>query len=107
MSSDRLTIILLEMYQYIHYGYNIPMELMFEMHDIYCTTCGSCGKLECCPPSTCKFGLNYIKSLNDKIEQLKSENKSTRKALEVYIKKAGWQTNEDIINQEIEFYGKN
>lgn len=77
------------------------------MHDIYCTTCGSCGKLECCPPSTCKFGLNYIKSLNDKIEQLKSENKSTRKALSAYIQKAGWQVNEEIINQEIEFYGKN
>lgn len=106
MSSDRLKIILLEMYQYIHYGYNIPMELMLEMHNIYCSTCGSCGKLECCPPTTCKFGLNYINHLNEQIENLKKENKFTRKALEAYIKKDGWPTNESTIDREIEFYGK-
>lgn len=77
------------------------------MHEIYCSTCGSCGELDCCPPNKCKFGLKYIEYLNNKISKLEKENLSTRKALNAYIKKAGWNTSDDIINQEIEFYGKN
>ena len=71
-----------------------------------CDTCKSCGNIECCEPTTCKFGLKYIQSLNEKISKLEKENLVTRKTLESYIKKAGWNTSEDIINQEIQFYGK-
>lgn len=106
MREDRLKTIISEMSEYIYNGYIFPVELLKETHDIYCSTCGSCGKLDCCPPNKCKFGLKYIEHLNEKISKLEKENLATRKALDVYIKKAGWQTNEDIINQEIKFYGK-
>jgi intergrase/recombinase len=106
MKQDRLKTIISEISEYVYNGYVFPVELLKEMHEIYCSTCGSCGKLECCPPNKCKFGLDYISNLNKQIEDLKKENKATRKALDAYIKKAGWKTNEDIINQEIEFYGK-
>jgi hypothetical protein len=106
MKQDRLKIILSEISEYIYNGYIFPVELLKEMHDIYCSTCGSCGELDCCPPNKCKFGLKYIASLNQQIEDLKKENAATRKALDIYIKKAGWSTNEEIINQEINFYGK-
>ena len=66
----------------------------------YCPTCGSCGEEGCCPPTRCKFGLSYI-------DNLRKEISSTRKTLAVYIKKTGFNPTEDIINQEIEFYGKN
>jgi hypothetical protein len=71
-----------------------------------CNTCKSCGNIECCGPSRCKFGLKYIENLNQKILKLEKENLATRKTLEMYIKKSGWATNEDIINQEIKFYGE-
>lgn len=106
MKQDRLKTIISEISEYVYNGYVFPVELLVEMHQIYCSTCGSCGKLDCCPPNRCKFGLNYIAFLNQQIEDLKKENLATRKALESYIKKAGWNTNEDIINQEIKFYGK-
>jgi len=107
MKQERLKIIISEMNEYVYNVYVFPVELLIEMHEIYCSTCGSCGKLDCCPPNKCKFGLNYIAFLNQQIEDLKKENIATRKALESYIKKAGWNTNEDILNQEIKFYGKN
>ena len=66
----------------------------------YCPTCGSCGKKDCCPPTRCKFGVSYI-------DNLRREIWSTRKALAAYIKMSGFNPTEDIINQEIEFYGKN
>jgi hypothetical protein len=106
MYHEKLKIILSKMSEYIYNGYNIPVELMQEMHEIYCSTCGSCGKPDCCPPNKCKFGLNYIQNLNKQIEDLKKENLATRKALSEYIKKAGWKPDEKIINQEIDFYGR-
>lgn len=67
-------------------------------HEFYCSTCGSCGEPGCCPPTRCKFGLSYIKGLNEEIA-------ATRKALAAYIKKAGYEPTEEVINQEIDFYG--
>lgn len=107
MYHEKLKIILSKMSEYIYNGYNIPMELMQEMHEIYCSTCGSCGKLDCCPPNKCKFGLNYIQNLNNQIEELKKENIATRKALGFYIKSAGFNVTDDIINKEVKYYGKN
>jgi hypothetical protein len=106
MKQDRLKTIISEMSEYIYNGYIFPVELLKEMHDIYCSTCGSCGELDCCPPNKCKFGLNYISHLNKKIEDLNNENLATRKALGVYIKKAGYNVTEDIIDKEVEYYGK-
>ena len=105
MSQERLKIILSIMSEYVYHGFIFPMEIMKEMHQIYCSTCGSCGELDCCPPNKCKFGLSYIQNLNNQIEDLKKENIATRKALESYIKNSGWSITEEIINQEIQFYG--
>lgn len=105
MNQDRLKIIISEINEYIYNGYIFPVELLKEMHEMYCSTCGSCGKLDCCPPNKCKFGLNYIESLNKQIEDLKKENIATRKALESYIKKDGWSATKEIVDQEIKFYG--
>ena len=65
----------------------------------YCKTCGSCGE-DCCPPSTCKYGVSYI---ND----LRKELACTRKALSAYIQMMGYKVTEDVIDQEIDFYGRN
>jgi hypothetical protein len=73
MKQDRLKTIISEISEYVYNGYVFPVELLVEMHEIYCSTCGSCGKLDCCPPNRCKFGLNYIASLNQQIEDLKKE----------------------------------
>ena len=99
MKQDRLKTIISEMSEYIYNGYVFPVELLVEMHEIYCSTCGSCGKLECCPPNKCKFGVNYI-------DNLRKELSSTRKALGTYIGMRGYNVTEEVINQEIEFYGK-
>ena len=107
MSQERLKIILATMSEYVYHGFIFPMEIMKEMHQIYCSTCGSCGELDCCPPNKCRFGLKYIYELNTKIEELKKENIATRKTLGVYIKNAGFNVTEDIINKEVEHYGKN
>ena len=107
MNQERLKIILAIMSEYVYNGFIFPSEIMKEMHQIYCSTCGSCGELDCCPPNKCKFGLNYISHLNQKIDDLKKENLATRKALGVYIKKAGYSVNDDIIDKEVEYYGKN
>jgi hypothetical protein len=64
----------------------------------YCPTCGSCGKNECCPPSRCKFGINYI-------QNMQKELLATRKTLAVYIEMQGYKATEEIINQEINFHG--
>ena len=71
----------------------------------YCPTCGSCGKVECCPPMRCKFGLSYIDGLNKEIQTLKLELEKTRKALAQYIKKAGFEPTEQTIDNEVKFYG--
>ena len=67
--------------------------------DDYCPTCGSCGENECCPPSRCKFGVSYINELREEIV-------ATRKALGAYIQMMGFQVTEEMIDKEIEFYGR-
>ena len=71
----------------------------------YCPTCGSCGKVECCPPMKCKFGLSYIDGLNKEIQTLKLELEKTRKALAHYIKKTGFEPTKQTIDNEVKFYG--
>ena len=106
MNQERLKIILATMSEYVYHGFIFPMEIMKEMHQIYCSTCGSCGELDCCPPKKCKFGLNNISHLYKKIDNLNKENSATRKALGAYIKKSGYEPTKEIIDQEISFYGK-
>lgn len=107
MSQERLKTLLATMSEYVYHGFIFPVETMREMHEIYCSTCGSCGELDCCPPNKCKFGLSYISLLNKKIDDLNKENIATRKALGEYIKNAGFNVSEDIIDKEVQYYGKN
>jgi len=98
------------MSEYIHNGFMFPTNLLHQFiklrneimeEDIespYCKTCGSCGK-DCCPPSTCKYGVNYINNL-------RGELSCTRKALGAYIQMMGFNVTEEIINQEIDFHGR-
>lgn len=98
------------MSEYIHNGFMFPTNLLHQFiklrneimeEDIespYCKTCGSCGK-DCCPPSTCKYGVNYINNLREELS-------CTRKALGAYIQMMGFNVTEEIINQEIDFHGK-
>jgi hypothetical protein len=98
------------MSEYIHNGFMFPTNLLHQFiklrneimeEDIespYCKTCGSCGK-DCCPPSTCKYGVNYINNLREELS-------CTRKALGVYIQMMGFNVTEEIINQEIDFHGR-
>lgn len=67
--------------------------------EVYCPTCKSCGEEGCCPPSKCKYGLMYIGNLQKELNQ-------TRRTLAAYIKKAGYEPTEEIIDQEIDFYGQ-
>ena len=106
MNQERLKIILATMSEYVYHGYIFPMEIMKEMHQIYCSTCGSCGELDCCPPNKCKFGLKYINELNNNNEALSKELLATRQTLSEYIKMMGFTPTEKIIGQEIEFHGK-
>ena len=100
------------MTEYVYNGFMFPTHTMHkfmrirewileddEFESPYCPTCGSCGVDGCCPPTTCKYGVDYI---ND----LRKELAATRKALAVYIEKSGYKVTEDIIDQEIEYYGK-
>jgi hypothetical protein len=82
----------------IHIRNEIMNKKQDEEENPYCPTCGSCGKENCCPPSKCKFGLSYVSNLQNELL-------ATRKALAIYIKKAGWEPSEKIIDQEIKFYG--
>lgn len=68
--------------------------------EIYCPTCGSCGETGCCSPTRCKYGVHYINELREEIV-------ATRKALAAYIKMMKYEVNDEIIDQEIEFYGTN
>lgn len=99
------------MTEYIYNGFMFPRNILHKFLEIrnsimeeenfespYCLTCGSCGEEGCCPPSTCKYGLNYINNMRKELE-------ATRKTLAVYIKKAGYEPTQEIIDQEIEFYG--
>jgi hypothetical protein len=98
------------MSEYIHNGFMFPTNLLHQFiklrneimeEDIespYCKTCGSCGK-DCCPPSTCKYGVNYINNLREELS-------CTRKALGAYIQMMGFNVTEEIINQEIDFHGR-
>jgi len=98
------------MSEYIHNGFMFPTNLLHQFiklrneimeEDIespYCKTCGSCGK-DCCPPSTCKYGVSYINNLREELS-------CTRKALGAYIQMMGFNVTEEIINQEIDFHGR-
>jgi len=98
------------MSEYIHNSFMFPTNLLHQFiklrneimeEDIespYCKTCGSCGK-DCCPPSTCKYGVNYINNLREELS-------CTRKALGAYIQMMGFNVTEEIINQEIDFHGR-
>lgn len=77
-----------------------------EFIEVYCPTCGSCGEAGCCPPTRCKYGVDYINGLRREQSDLKEELEMTRKALGAYIQMMGFKVTEDIIDQEIEFYGK-
>jgi hypothetical protein len=107
---DKIKLILVEMYEQTHHGFifsdNLMSQLIHEKKSItdkkeipHCPTCGSCGKENCCPPNKCKFGVNYINNLRNELS-------STRKALGAYIGMKGYNVTEEIINQEVEFYGK-
>lgn len=74
-------------------------------HEVYCSTCGSCGEPGCCPPTKCKYGLSYIASLNKEIAYLQEDLEDTRKTLAYYIKKAGYEPTQEVIDQEIKFHG--
>ena len=74
-------------------------------HEVYCSTCGSCGEPGCCPPTKCKYGLSYINGLNKEIISLQEDLEKCRKTLAHYIKRAGYEPSENIIDQEIKFYG--
>lgn len=105
----RLKELLAVMNEYVCNGFIFPEETFHEFLQIknrimkekgpYCPTCGSCGEESCCPPSRCKFGLSYIANLQKELQM-------TRKALAKYIEKAGYKATEDIIDQEIEHYGR-
>lgn len=83
----------------IHARNEIMNKQQYKENNPYCPTCGSCGEKNCCPPTRCKFGVSYI-------DNLRIEISSTRKALSEYIKMKGFEPTEEIINQEIKFYGK-
>ena len=100
------------MNEYVYRGFMFPRNLLHkfikvrneimeedDFESLYCPTCGSCGE-DCCPPSTCKYGVSYI---ND----LRKELACTRKALGAYIQMMGYKVTEDVIDQEIDFYGRN
>lgn len=74
--------------------------------EVYCPTCGACGESGCCPPTRCKYGVDYINELRRQQVDIQEELNKTRKALGEYIKMMGFKVTEDIIDQEIEFYGK-
>ena len=99
------------MNEYIHNGFMFPRDLLHDFiktrNEImeennfkspFCATCGSCGE-NCCPPSTCKYGVNYINNLRKELSY-------TRKALGAYIKMRGFNVTEEIIDQEVDFHGK-
>jgi hypothetical protein len=107
---DQLKITMAAMNEYVYSGFMFPRNLLHKFikirNDImeeddfespYCSTCGSCGK-DCCPPSTCKYGVNYINNL-------RKELACTRKALGTYIGMMGFNVTEEIIDQEINFHG--
>ena len=107
---DKIKLILAEMYEQTHHGFifsdDLMSQLIHEKKSItdkkevpHCPTCGSCGKENCCAPNKCKFGVSYI-------DNLRKELSSTRKALGTYIGMRGYNVTEEVINQEIEFYGK-
>ena len=108
---DELKNTIAAMSEYIHNGFMFPTNLLHQFIKLrneimqenietpYCKTCGSCGK-DCCPPSTCKYGVNYINNLREELSR-------TRKALGTYIEMMGFNVTEDIIDQEVDFHGKN
>jgi len=109
---DQLKNTMAAMNEYVYRGFMFPRNLLHkfikvrnqimeedDFESLYCPTCGSCGE-DCCPPSTCKYGVSYI---ND----LRKELACTRKALGAYIQMMGYKVTEDVIDQEIDFYGRN
>lgn len=109
---DKLKTTIAVMNEYVYNGFMFPRNTLHDLVELRnkimeeniessrCPTCGSCGKESCCPSSTCRFGVTYI-------ENLRKELQSTRKALGHYIEMMGYKATEDIIDQEIKFYGKN
>lgn len=108
---DELKNVMAFMTECIYNGFMFPRNALHKFLEIrnkimeeetlespYCLTCGSCGEEGCCPSSTCKYGLNYINNMRKELE-------ATRKTLAVYIKKAGYEPTQEVIDQEIEFYG--
>jgi hypothetical protein len=109
---DQLKNSMAAMNEYVYRGFMFPRNLLHkfikvrnqimeedDFESLYCPTCGSCGE-DCCPPSTCKYGVSYI---ND----LRKELACTRKALGAYIQMMGYKVTEDVIDQEIDFHGRN
>jgi hypothetical protein len=108
---DELKNTMAAMNEYVYRGFMFPRNLLHKfittrnhimeednLQSPYCGTCGSCGE-DCCPPSTCKYGVNYINNL-------RKELACTRKALGTYIQMMGYQVTEEIIDQEIDFHGR-
>lgn len=106
---DELKNLMAVMNEYVYNGFMFPRNTLHKFLSIrnkimeeenfespYCPTCGSCGE-DCCPPSTCKFGLNYIANLQKELQ-------ATRKALSAYIEMMGYKATEETINQEIKYY---
>ena len=75
---DQLKDTMAAMNEYVYRGFMFPRNLLHKFIKIrneimeedndstYCKTCGSCGE-DCCPPSTCKYGVSYINDLRKEL----------------------------------------
>ena len=108
---DELKSTMAVMSEYVYNGFMFPRDILHKFlqkrneimeednfESPHCLTCGSCGK-DCCPPSTCRYGVNYINNLRKELVH-------TRKALGAYIQMMGFNVTEEIIDQEIDFHGR-
>ena len=77
-----------------------------DRYSSYCPTCQSCGEEFCCPPTKCKFGVQYIQNLYKHINELEQDLIAAKKTVKVYLDKQGYKVYNNTVDQEIKFWGK-